>query len=100
MFNVKVVHKFEKLMFSLPQSWSQYYFKERQQDSQIWEAENVKLFKVTKDVHVETHGANKAQEEVTQRPHAEGKQLGENHIGGGQRDCQPRRWKLGKFSVF
>ena len=74
----------------LPQSWSQYYFKERQQDSQIGEAENVKLFEVTKDVHVETHGTNKAQKEITQRSHAEGKQFGENHIGGGERDSQPR----------
>ena len=49
------------------------------------------MFEVTKDVHVETHGANKAQEEITQRSHAEGEQFGENHIGGGQRNSQPRR---------
>ena len=48
------------------------------------------MFEVTKDVHVEAHGANKAQEEITQRTHAEGKQFGENHIGGGERDSQPR----------
>ena len=58
------------------------------------------MFEVTKDVHVETHGANKTQEEITQWPHAEGEQFGENHIGGGKRDCKPSRWKVRNKLLF